>query len=90
MPGSTGSTSKQSVVPVGINPARWQCLVLRVFVLVVVPVDGSVVPVLIGGTGESPVIPVGQIPAELIFAVNCTSGSTGGWFGSTGLDRWYR
>jgi hypothetical protein len=52
--------------------------------------NGSVVPVLTGGTGESPVIPVGQIPAELIFAVNCTSGSTDGWIGSTGRDRWYR
>jgi hypothetical protein len=90
MPGSTGSTSKQSVVPVGKNPARWQCLVLRVFVLVVVLVDGSIVPVLTGGTGESPVILVGQIPAELIFVVNCTSGSTGGWIGSTDLDRWYQ
>jgi hypothetical protein len=62
---------------------QWQCLVLRV-----VPVGGSVVPVLIGGTGESPVVPVGQIHAELFFVVNCTSGSTGGWTGSTGLDRW--
>jgi hypothetical protein len=40
-------------------------------------VSRSVVPVLTGGTGESPVVPVGQIPTKLIFAVNCTSGSTG-------------
>jgi hypothetical protein len=32
-------------------------------------VGGSVVPVLTGGTGESPVVPIGQIPAELFFAV---------------------
>jgi hypothetical protein len=48
---------------------------------------GSIVPVLTGGIGESPVVPVGQITAQLFFAVNCTSGSTGGWTGSTGLDR---
>jgi hypothetical protein len=39
--------------------------------------DGSVVPVLTGGTGGSPVVLVGQIPTKLDFAVNCTSGSTG-------------
>jgi hypothetical protein len=39
--------------------------------------DGSVVLVLTGGTGGSPVVPVGQIPAKLDFIVNCTSGSTG-------------
>jgi hypothetical protein len=38
---------------------------------------------LTGSIGESPVVPVGQIPTELVFAVICTSGSTG-------LDRWYR
>jgi hypothetical protein len=71
MPRSTGSTGKQPVVPVDINPAGGQCLVLQVSVLAVVPVGGSVVPVLTGGTGKSLVVPVGQIPAELFFAVNC-------------------
>jgi hypothetical protein len=37
MPGSTGSTAKQPVVPVGKNLARGSALVLRVFVLAVVP-----------------------------------------------------
>jgi hypothetical protein len=53
-------------------------------------VGGSVVLILTGGTGESPVVPVGQIPTKLVFALNYTSGSTGGWTDSTGLDRWYR
>jgi hypothetical protein len=50
---------------------QWQCLGLRVSIL-------AVVPILTGGTGESPVVPVGHFPAKLVFAVNCTSGSTGG------------
>jgi hypothetical protein len=36
MPGSTGSTGKQPVVPVDINPVGASALVLRVFVLAVV------------------------------------------------------
>jgi hypothetical protein len=38
MPRRTGSTGEQPVVPVGINPAGGSALVLRVFVLAVVPV----------------------------------------------------
>jgi hypothetical protein len=38
MPGSTGSTCKQPVVPVGINLTGANALVLQVFVLAVVPV----------------------------------------------------
>jgi hypothetical protein len=38
MPGSAGSTGKQPVVPVGINLTGGSALVLRVFVLAVVPV----------------------------------------------------
>jgi hypothetical protein len=56
MPRSTGSTGRYKSL-------QWQCLVMRVSVLAVVPVGRLIVPVLIGGTGESPVVPVGQIPA---------------------------
>jgi hypothetical protein len=35
---STDSTGEQPIVPVGINPAGGNALVLRVFVLAVVPV----------------------------------------------------
>jgi hypothetical protein len=38
MPGSTGSTGEQPVVPVGINPTGGSALVLRAFVLAIVPV----------------------------------------------------
>jgi hypothetical protein len=69
MPGSTGGTGEQPVVPVGINLASGSALVLRVFVL-------AVVPVVTGSTGESPVVPVGQFSAKLVFTVNCTIGST--------------
>ena len=41
------------------------------------------VPATAGGTGETPVVPTGQILAELLFAGICTAGGTG-------AGRWYR
>jgi hypothetical protein len=79
MPVSTGSTGRH-------KSRRWQCFSSMSFCSSGSTGGWPVVPILTGGTGESLVVPVGQFPTKLVFAVNCTNGSTGGWTGSIG--RW--
>jgi hypothetical protein len=70
MPGSAGSTGRH-------KSRRWQCFSSVSFCSSGSTGGRPVVPVMTDGTGESPVVPIGQIPAKLVFVVNCNSGSTG-------------
>jgi hypothetical protein len=79
MPGSTGSTGRH-------KSCRCQCFSSASFCSNGGTGGLLVVPILTGGTGKSPVVPVSLFPAKLVFTVNCSSGNTGGWIGST--DRW--